>query len=162
MTDHYPQIQTEPGFEASWPGALALATECVLNLHALAERMDAFGRSLVHRHGVPSIAAFNVLTILRGAASPLPPSTIAARMIVTRPTMTGILRTLERRGLVQRTAHGYDGRMSLIEITAKGRSRVESILPELHEAERLWMACLSDEEQRSLLRMVARLQANAP
>ena len=151
----------EAGFEDAWPGASALATECILNLGFLQQLMEAFGQSLVRRHGIPSVAAFNVLTILHGAGEPLSPSTIAERMIVSRPTMTGILGTLERRGLIRRQPHEKDGRMALIEIAADGRQKVERLLPELHQAEKGWMECLTDSEQRALLAMLARLEANA-
>ncbi len=157
-----PRVRLEPGFEAEWPGASALATECILNLTYLVERMEAYAQSLAHECGIPSLAAFNVLTIVHGAGEALPPSTIAERMIVTRQTMTGILDSLERRGLIQRMAHGTDRRMSLIAITPEGRARVEELRPRLHEAEKRWIDCLTEEEQRELLRMLGMLQANAP
>ena len=156
-----PRIRLEPGFEEEWPGASALATECILNLTFLNERMAAFAEALVRRHGIPSVAAFNVLTVVLGAGEPPPPSTIDGRMVVSRPTMTGILATLERRGLVRRLPHGGDRRMSLVEATPEGRARVARLRPELHQAERRWMACLSEAEQRALLRTLAKLQANA-
>ena len=159
--DPEPRIRLEPGFEEEWPGASALATECVLNLTFLHERMVAFAEALIRRQGLPSLAAFNVLTVVQGAGEPLPPSTIAERMIVSRPTMTGILATLERRGLVRRLPHGGDRRMSLVEVTPEGRSRLARLRPELHEAEQRWMGCLSEAEQRALLRTLAKLQANA-
>jgi DNA-binding MarR family transcriptional regulator len=162
MTDIEPRLRVEPGFEEAWPGASALATECVLNLHVLMDEIEAFGQSVVRRHGIPSVAAFNALTILHGADGPLPPSVIAARMIITRPTMTGILGSLARRGLIARSPHVADRRMSLVEITNEGRARVERLLPALHQSERRWMACLSEEEQRTLLAMIARLQAHEP
>jgi DNA-binding MarR family transcriptional regulator len=114
----------------------------------------------VRRYGVPSRAAFNVLAILHGTEEPLPPSVIAERMIVSRPTVTGILGTLERRGLIARIPHGTDRRMSLVSIAPEGRRRVEQLLPVLHDAEQRWMSCLSADEQRTLLRTVARLQAH--
>ena len=161
MVEEEPRVRTEPDFEDAWPGASRLATECILNLGFLHQQTEAFGQSLVRRHGVPSVAAFNVLTILHGASESLPPSTIAERMIVSRPTMTGVLGTLERRGLVRRLPHGKDHRMALIEITSEGRSRVERLRPELHQAEKRWMACLTEGEQRALLSMLAKLEANA-
>jgi DNA-binding MarR family transcriptional regulator len=155
-----PLIRVEPGFEDAWPGASRLATECILNIGALYDQFDAWGRALVQAHGVPSIAAFNVLTVLHGAREPLPPSTIAARMIVSRPTMTGILGTLARHGLIRRLPHAGDRRMALIEITAEGRACVDRLLPQIHAAEKAWVAGLSEQEQETLLEMVARLQGS--
>lgn len=156
-----PHFRIESGFEQTWPGASALATECILNLGLLSEQMAAFGESLVRTHGLPSRAAFNVLAIVDGAGEPLPPSVIAGRMIVSRPTMTGILGSLERRGLIRRLPHPTDGRMALVEITPQGRERLVRLRPELHRAEKTWMECLTEAERRALLRMLARLQAEA-
>ncbi len=157
-----PRISVEEGFEEEWPGASALATECIINLAFLNDRMEAFATSLAREHGIPSVPAFNVLEILRGAGEPLPPSTIAERMILSRATVTGILHSLERRGLVCRLPHGSDARMRLVEITSEGVARVTQFLPRLHEAERRWMDCLTESQQRTLLHLVALLQANAP
>jgi DNA-binding MarR family transcriptional regulator len=155
-------VRLGPDFAAAWPGASQLATECVLNLGVLSEQMAAFGEALARQQGIPSRAAFNVLAILEGAGEPLPPSTIAARMIVRRPTLTGVLGTLERRGLIRRLPHPTDGRMALIAIAPRGRAAVAGLRPALHHAEKRWLDCLTEAEQRELLGMLARLQANAP
>jgi DNA-binding MarR family transcriptional regulator len=157
-----PRIQLEATFEETWPGASALATACILNLHVLAEQIGAYGEAVLQKYGIPSRAAFNVLTILAGDPDPLLPSIIAERMVVTRPTVTGVLHTLEGRGLIRRRPHPTDGRMALVEITDAGRACVEQIRPALHRAERRWLAALDEAEQRTLLDCVAKLQANTP
>jgi DNA-binding MarR family transcriptional regulator len=157
-----PRIRIDPEFERTWPGSRALATECVLNLGFLNEQMAAFGESIVHAHGIPSRAASNALAILHGAEVPLAPSTIAERMVPTRPTITGILGSLERRRLVRRLPHPSDRRMSLVEITPEAGRQVERLRLRLHQAERGWTEVLSEEEKKTLLTFVARLQANAP
>jgi DNA-binding MarR family transcriptional regulator len=156
-----PLVRVAPDFETEWPGASQLATACVLNLGVLVDQMAAFGEALVRRYGIPSRAAFNVLTILAGAGSPLSPSTVAARMVVSRPALTGVLATLERRGMVRRLPHPTDGRMALLEPTPRGLAAVTEVRPALHRAERAWLDCLTATEQRQLLRVVAWLQANA-
>jgi DNA-binding MarR family transcriptional regulator len=157
-----PVVRLEDDFEQQWPGASTLATECVLNMGFLVTRMLAYGQSIAREHGIPSATAFNVLTILRGAEGPLPPSVIADRMIVTRGTMTSVLDSLQRHGFITRVPHGSDRRMLLVEITEEGLSRVEAVLPRFHEVEKRWMSSLTPQEQRSLLDMLARLQANSP
>ena len=48
------------------------------------------------------------------------PSELGDRLIVTRSTVTGVLDSLERRGLVRRSPHPTDRRSVVVEITAKG------------------------------------------
>lgn len=157
-----PDVVVGPEQEREWPGSSALATACALNLVSLANRMVAYGLRIARDRGVPSVAAFNVLTILHGEGGPLPPSTIAERMILSRGTVTGILDTLERRRLVRRSPHLDDGRMRSVAITARGAAMVLDILPRLHDAEARWMAALTAAQQRDLLRLIAAVQAAGP
>ncbi len=155
-----PRVRVNPELEKKFPGTSLLATRCIVNFTFLANRLDALGESLVRGHGIPSVAAFNVLEILHVAGEPLPPSTIAERMIVARGTMTGILGTLERRGLIRRLPHEEDGRMVLIEMTPEGVARLTRLHPQLHRAEKRVMECLTESQQRLLLEMLAALQAH--
>lgn len=157
-----PRFQVEPDFEQTYPGCSALATECVLNMGYLADRFGAYVEALVRSCGIPSSAAFNALEIVRGTGEPLPPSTIAERMIVSRGTMTGILDSLERRGLIRRARHGADGRMRLVGVTPEGSARALRVLPRLHEAETRWLGSLATSQQRQLLRLVTLLQPHLP
>jgi DNA-binding MarR family transcriptional regulator len=136
----------------------------VLNLVGLSNRIEAYGLAVIREEGIPSAAAFNVLTILQGEGGALLPSTIAERMIVTRGTVTGVLGSLERRGLVRRSAAPArsDGRTRPVRITPKGRGRVEAILPRLHQAERDWFDVLAPAQQSQLLRLMAIVQRGAP
>src|SRR6185436_2922492 len=106
--------------ETRWPGADAAATELAINLFVLNGQVTAFAAALCAKHGVPSPAAFNVMTLLEGAKAPLPPSVLAKRMFVTRPTMTGIVTSLEKQSLVHVAPHPDDGRSSLLTLTARG------------------------------------------
>lgn len=90
----------------------------------------------------------------------LPPSTIAKRMTVARGTMTGILDSLQRRGLIRRIPHEEDGRRVLVEMTAEGAAGLMRLHHQLHRAEKRVMECLTESQQRSLLRILAVLQAH--
>jgi DNA-binding MarR family transcriptional regulator len=76
-------------------------------------------------------------------------------MVATRPTVTGILNTLERLGLVARRAHGSDGRMRLVALTDAGRDVVLRALPEVHRFERDVLGALDAGQQRDLLELLA-------
>jgi DNA-binding MarR family transcriptional regulator len=113
--------------------------------------------SLVADFGI-SPAGGLVLSILIEASQPLSQTTLKERLLVTGPTVTGLVDSLERRGLVRRRLDAVDRRRRLIEITPEGRSVAATFLPAVHAAERPWMACLSAAEQRTLLDFLGRIQ----
>ena len=73
--------------------------------------------------------SYNVLQVIAASRDPLTPSEISVGMPVpvTTATMTGVLDTLERRGLVARKPHPTDRRRVLIELCDEGREVLESI-----------------------------------
>jgi DNA-binding MarR family transcriptional regulator len=113
--------------------------------------------SLVGQFGI-SPAGGLVLNILVEASEPLSQTTLKERLLVTGPTVTGVVDSLERRGLVRRRLDAADRRRRLIEITPKGRAVAADFLPVVHAAERPWLACLSNAEQRTLLDFLGRIQ----
>jgi len=147
-------VRVEEDFENEFPGASALATECFLNLAHLGTAMLASLNRLLSGYGIPSYTGFNAMAVLAGAGGPVPPSVVTDRMIVTRPTVTGILRTLEQRGLVNRTAHGSDRRMHLVGLTVKGRDSVRRVLPEVHRFENELFGVLDEGQLQTLLVML--------
>jgi DNA-binding MarR family transcriptional regulator len=155
-------VRVPPGFEDEFAGASALATECFLNIGLLAGGVQAATQQLIQSHGLPSMAAFNVLSVLEGAGEPIPPSTIADRMLVSRPTITGLLDSLERRRLVRRATHARDGRMRLVRVTPRGTRIVRAVMPDLHRFERELMTVLGDRDLQRLLAIVATLQHHLP
>jgi DNA-binding MarR family transcriptional regulator len=157
-----PIVQLEPGFEDRWPGSSRLASACFINLWVLHGLIQARSHSWTRLEGYGSSAAFNVLAVLHGAGKPLLPSAIADRLLVSRPTITGILDSLERQGHIHRTSHPGDGRRRLVEITPDARRKVEASQRRLHLVEREAMEALSPEDQAEFLRMLGQLQARVP
>lgn len=104
------------------------------------------------------MAAFQVLAIIEGAGSPLTPSVIAERMLTTTGSMTSLLDTLTRRGLVRRSAHPDDRRMLLVDITEGGRSLVDSVLPVTHRITKEVFAGFSERDRATFLRLLGRVE----
>ncbi|HEX6393410.1 MAG TPA: MarR family transcriptional regulator [Acidimicrobiales bacterium] len=154
-----PLLQVPDSFEQEFPDASALATESFINIGVLAGAVQGLVEKLVAREGLPSAAAFNVLSVLAGDPAPLRPSVIADRMMVTRATTTGLLDTLEGGGFVLRTRAATDGRSREVSLTRKGREVVDRLVPAMHRFERHLMGSLTDRQLHQLLRMVAVLQA---
>ena len=129
-----------------------------LNLGVLTGTVRSGVEAILTDSGLPSMAAFNVLSVLAGDAGPLRPSVVASRMMVTRATITGLLDSLARRGLVRRLAAGDDGRTRPVAITPAGRLIAARVVPEMHRFERALMSALDRDELEALLDAVARLQ----
>jgi DNA-binding MarR family transcriptional regulator len=86
----------------------------------------------------------------------------AAAVGISRPTATGVMSTLERRGFAKRRKDHRDGRMVLISLTRTGRSKIEHLFPRFNAEETSVARSLSGEQQEQLavmLRMLLRAVA---
>lgn len=157
-----PLVRVGDGFGDEYPGADALATECYANLLRAADLlMGLHNRQTLDEYQL-SQGARQTLAVIEGAGQPLEPSVIAERLLVTTASMTSLLDNLERRDLIRRQPHPKDRRKILVNVTPAGRAIVDKLLPSLHARERdLMTAALSQSEQRSLLRYLAKIQQAA-
>lgn len=152
-------IRVEGDFEKEFPGASALATECYANIVRTGDRLIGLHDRQAWDDYRISATAKQALAVLDGASEPLEPSVIAERLIITSGSMTSLLDTLERAGLVRRSRHLLDRRKLLIEITAQGRAIVDAILPAFHARERVIIEdALTPREQEQLLALLAKVQ----
>lgn len=75
---------------------------------------------------------------------------LAATVGVSRPTSTGVVTTLERRGLARRRRSADDGRIVRVSLTDEGRRKIEALFPRFNEEERAVTAHLTQTEQETL------------
>src|SRR5215470_1637172 len=84
---------------------------------------------------------------------------LAAEAGVTKGTLTGVLKTLEKRGLARRRAHDADGRLVLVSLEPKGLTVIERLFPAFNRGETSVSSSLTEPEKRqlaSLLRTIIR------
>jgi DNA-binding MarR family transcriptional regulator len=79
---------------------------------------------------------------------------LASAVGISRPTSTGVVTTLERRGLVRRRKSAEDGRMVRVSLTDRGRAKIEELFPRFNAEEAAVTAHLSAEEQESMAAML--------
>lgn len=157
-----PLVRVGDDFEDEYPGASALATECYANLWRAAELLMGLHNRHTSDQYQLSPSARGVLAVVEGAGQPLEPTVIAERLVVTTGSMTSLLDNLEKRGLVRRLPHPSDRRKLLIDITPEAQTIVDEFLPAFHARERdVMTAALTTSEQRTLLRLLAKLQQAA-
>ena len=154
-----PLIRVGSDFEAEYPGASALATECYANFWRTADMLMELHNGQTRSEYGLSQNARQILAVVEGAGEPLEPSVIAERLLTTTGTMTALLDTLEKRGLIERLPHPDDRRKLLVQITPAAQAIVDALLPSLHARERAVMSdAFTITEQRQLLELLAKLQ----
>ncbi|HZD81110.1 MAG TPA: MarR family transcriptional regulator [Actinomycetota bacterium] len=82
---------------------------------------------------------------------------LAAAVGISRPTSTGVVTTLEKRGWARRRRNAEDGRMVRVSLTAMGERKIAALFPRFNEEERTVTARLSQEEQESLAALLRSL-----
>jgi DNA-binding MarR family transcriptional regulator len=92
---------------------------------------------------------------------PLETRELASSMGCSRPTVTGVATTLERRGLVRRIAHEHDGRLVVVELTAAGERTIAELFPRFNAGETAVTAALSAEEKATLAALLRKLVVTA-
>lgn len=76
----------------------------------------------------------------------------AAEAAISKGTLTGVVGTLESRGLVRRRTHPEDARRVLLSLTPSGRRLMTSVFPEFNAEESRLMAAISDRQKGDLAR----------
>ncbi|MFZ5495878.1 MAG: MarR family winged helix-turn-helix transcriptional regulator [Verrucomicrobiota bacterium] len=92
---------------------------------------------------------------------PRTPAELADAAGVTRATMTGLIDTLERDGLVKREPDPDDRRMMSVRLTPKGERFLEEFLPGHFKLIAELMSPLSESERKTLVRILAKVQEHA-
>jgi DNA-binding MarR family transcriptional regulator len=147
-------------FETEFPGASASANAVVRAIVTTGSLLLDAMAAVERRHGLSNAAA-QTLAIIEGAGEPLAPSIIAERLMITTGSMTSLLDTLERRGMVRRRAHPSDRRRLLVELTDDGEALVNAFLPEIVAVQTALVAALSETERAAAVQISERLAAAA-
>lgn len=110
-----------------------------------------------------SPSAFNVLMALHNSPGhTLEPRELSERLLVTRPSVTGLLHTLQRKGLVTRRPHGQDGRRLRVLLTPAGLELLERYFPTHYAQQRELFGDLAPDELATLVTLLRRVRGAQP
>jgi MarR family transcriptional regulator, organic hydroperoxide resistance regulator len=90
---------------------------------------------------------------------------LAAEANVTKGTLTGVLDTLERRGLVARRRRTSDRRLVMVSLTDEGRATIRDVFPRFNHEEARIAALLSATQRHDVaggMRRIVRGLADPP
>lgn len=150
-------VRVSANFAAEYPDASPSATECAMNLVRAGDLV--LGRVAAALQPLEvSPAGGLVLGLLKDAGHPCPPNYISERLIVSRATVTGVLDTLAKRGLIRREPHPDDRRMVLVHLTKAGFRTADKVRHTVHRAEAEWMKSLKEHERAVLVELLGKVQ----
>jgi DNA-binding MarR family transcriptional regulator len=99
--------------------ALSLDDEIIVAIRRVSQAVDRYSRFLWQGYGLtaPQLGTLREIQKLASAS----PSVLAERLHISAPTMAGILKRLEQRGLVSRVRDEHDRRSFVVRITKDGK-----------------------------------------
>lgn len=159
------ELPNEEDFRPLVPEYSSLDTSSVmlfyLFLQVGSDMLTAFETYLAN-HGV-SQGRFIVLLLLlrsqmRNNGSGLSPSELAGQAGVTRATMTGLMKGLQRDGLIERFNHDGDRRKVIVRLTPKGKKSLNAIFPDYYARIAELMNDLEDDEREGLSRLLHKVK----
>ena len=141
-----------------FPGMNPGACEAYLHLLRTGDDVFAAINAFFAKHKT-SQGRFTVLMLLhRNCMECCTPAELAEEARVTRATMTGLIDTLEKDGMVIRRAHPEDRRTIHVRLTPKGRSFLNKTLPKYFESVTSIIEPLNQTGQRQLVRLLQKIQ----
>ena len=147
----------------------ATSQECdPLNVQALIWIFRAFnaannGQSEELRPLGLSPSAFNVLMALHNNDDrTLEPCQLAQRLLISRPAVTGLLATLQGKGLVERLPHAEDRRRVLVRLTDHGVKLLESHFTSHYLQLNAGFADLDADQKATLVTLLRRVRGAVP
>ncbi|MGE0625606.1 MAG: MarR family winged helix-turn-helix transcriptional regulator [Pseudomonadales bacterium] len=145
----------EQGFGGAEADSIGVA-DC-MQLLRVSKRLLGYFYEHFANHEI-SPGKYSVLCELLATNSPMAPSALAERIGVRRPTVTGLLDGLCAQALVARVPDPNDRRRLSVELTAKGRRFMRTLLPVQFALMADVVGGLTDTERRQLRRTLASLE----
>lgn len=139
---------------------------CEVFLHLLRTGDEAFRVTDEHfqAQGL-SQGRFTVLMLLYdktcAKTHSLTPAQLAENSGVTRATMTGLVDTLERDGMVTRKPDPTDRRQLSVELTPRGLEFLNQIMPEHFRRIKVLLSALGENERRTMVRLLGKIATKA-
>lgn len=154
------QLPTEAQLEENWaqfnPEIDTISMRSHLLLRKLSTDLETNLDAFLSRYNL-SPGRFTLLVILRGHENGLMPSELAQFVGVTQATISGLINSLEKAGLVERKSHAKDGRAFVIHITPKGLDLTKEIAPLYYTRLQTFWAQFSHDEKTQLNAMMEKM-----
>ena len=98
-------------------------------------------------HGI-STNAMSLIEELMTRPAGVEPAEAADHLGIARQTMTAVLDSLEKKGIIERSPHGRDRRRKIIRFTADGEEFAKRLIDKLYAWELQALTAITEKEQK--------------
>lgn len=158
MLKEVPRYECLQEAAARVPGTDSTICEVFLNILHTGDVVSRSEAEFLAHHGLNQ-ARLIVLVLLDGAENgSLRSSELADHAKVSRATITGLLDTMEKAGLISRAADPRDRRAFNVKITPKGEKLLATVQPQLMAWTQDILSALSPHERTQLVKLLRKTQ----
>jgi DNA-binding MarR family transcriptional regulator len=143
----------------NWPQAVTPISHLMVRIFRFSTLILDNATRQVSAHGL-TFTEFEVLAALRGTPSPheLQPTSLYDAVLISSGGLTKVLRSLEARGLITRSAGVSDRRSKPVRLTAKGRALAQRAMADVLRSDgELITTGLSETEIERMTRLLRKL-----
>lgn len=158
MTGHHSLADTEQAVQAKL-GSVPLHREqmaAVSNIHRAATAIRQHLENSVLRDNDLTWTGFVVLWVV-WIWGEMETRHVAEEAGISKGTLTGVAKTLQSRGLVDRLGHPSDGRLAVLRLTDEGERLMGELFPRFNNEEVFVASPLESSEAQSLADMLRRV-----
>ncbi len=133
---------------------------CGLLIKQIHDAVGRYANNALREKGL-TLAQVRVLMELgAGDGAPKPLKELERRFRVAQPTVLGVVRRLEAKGLVQGFTDPQDSRVKLVKLTAEGDKLRRTNIREIEQMEERLLGHMTEVEQKDFLRLLHRAYDN--
>jgi DNA-binding MarR family transcriptional regulator len=131
-----------------------LSEKTLLGFVRLAEYLKREQAAVFKKYGL-TFAQYNVLRVLQSSEQGRNTlSNVSRKMLVGASNLSGLVKRLEKRGFIVRKGHPNDERVTIVEITQKGRQTLKNADKDKDEDLERIMAPMSKEDKLFILKKI--------
>lgn len=158
MLKEVPRYECLQAATARVPGANPAICEVFLNILHTGDVVSRGESDFLARHGLNQARLIILVLLDSSENGSMRSSELAEHASVSRATITGLLDTLGRAGLVARAPDTRDRRASCVTITEKGKALLHKVQPMLIRWTEGILSALSAREQGQLVTLLRKTQ----
>lgn len=158
---HADSVNSEWG-QYNYKGGLRIDEKALVALVKASEVYKKACDNIYRNYGL-TFSQYNVLRVLNNSKDGQNSVTVASKiMLVSGPNMTGLAKRLEKNGFILRKHDSTDERITILEITPKGKRILENIQEAHEENITDYLRGFSEEGKKRLLEDLKRIFNNSP